>query len=254
MQHQDVHFLRSAQLDGGAIEAADGAKDTYPLRLPWIQDLDLEFTTPVTFFIGENGSGKSTLLEALAERSGLPAGGGSPAEAGVGYTPENQAALTPFLRAGFRRKPRDGYFFRAEHQAHLAALLEAREKDPEFIGDPYQHYGGKSLLVRSHGEAFLELMRSRLQAGLFLMDEPEAALSPARLLSLLALIADRVEGTRSQFVIATHSPILLTYPGATILSFDEGALRAVEFEETDHYQITRDILANPEKYWKHLRP
>jgi predicted ATPase len=254
MQHPDVHFLRSARLDRRAVDAVEGPKDAFPLGLRWIQDLDLEFTTPVTFFIGENGSGKSTLLEALAERSGLPAGGGSRAETGVGYTPENQAALTPFLLAGFRRKPRDGYFFRAEHQAHLAALLEEREQDPDFYGDPYRHYGGKSLLVRSHGEAFLELMGNRLQAGLFLMDEPEAALSPARQLSLLALIADRVDETRSQFVVATHSPILLTYPGATILSFDEGALRAVELEETDHYQITRDILANPEKYWKHLRP
>ncbi len=254
MKYQDVHYLRGAQLDARAVDALDGPKDAFPLQLRWVQDLDLEFTSPVTFFIGENGSGKSTLLEALAERSGLPAAGGSPAETGVGYTPENQAALTPFLRAGFRRKPRDGYFFRAEHQAHLAALLEEREKDPDFIGDPYQHYGGKSLLVRSHGEAFLELMRHRLQTGLFLMDEPEAALSPARQLSLLALIADRVEGTRSQFIIATHSPILLTYPGATILSFDGGALQTIALEETDHYQITRDILANPEKYWKHLRP
>ena len=254
MEHNDVHFLRGARLNEPAIEALDEPKDTFPLQLPWIQDFELEFTTPVTFFIGENGSGKSTLLEALAERSGLPAGGGSPAEFGVGYTPENQAALTPFLRAGFRRKPRDGYFFRAEHQAHLAALLEAREKDPEFLGNPYGLYGGKSLLTRSHGEAFLELMRNRLQAGLFLMDEPEAALSPTRQLSLLALIADRVEGTRSQFVIATHSPILLTYPGATILSFDEGALKVVSLEDTDHYQVTRDILANPEQYWKHLRP
>ena len=254
MQHNEVHYLRGVQLDGPAVEAADESAQEFPLGFAWVKNLNFEFQSAVTFFVGENGSGKSTLLEAIAERSGLPAGGGSPAEKGIRYTPENEAALTPYLRAGFRRRPRDGYFFRAEHQAHLADLLEERDKDPDFIGNPYDLYGGKSLLLRSHGEAFLELMRHRLQQGLFLMDEPEAALSPARQLTLLALIADRAEGTRSQFVIATHSPILLTYPGATIYSFDEGELAAVTLEETDHYQITRDILANPEQYWKHLRP
>ena len=226
----------------------------FPLHFRWLRDLELEFTSPVTFLVGENGSGKSTLLEAIAECSGLPAAGGSPAEAGIVYAPEDKAALAPYLRAGFRRRPRDGYFFRAEHQAHLASLLEERSQDPEFIGDPYNHYGGKSLLLRSHGEAFLELMRNRLQAGLFLMDEPEAALSPTRQLTLLALIADRVKSSRSQFVIATHSPILMTYPGATIITFDEGELRSVALEDTCHFQVTREILANPEQYWKHLRP
>ena len=132
--------------------------------------------------------------------------------------------------------------------------MDERAKDPDFIGNPYAHYGGRSLFLRSHGEAFLKLMRSRLQAGFFLMDEPEAALSPTRQLTLLALIAERVANSRSQFVIATHSPILLTYPGATILSFDEGPLRSVPLEDTTHYQVTRDILTNPEQYWKHLRP
>ena len=254
MEHNDVHFLRGVKLDGPSVEAAGRSALQFPLNFAWVENLDLEFTSAVTFFVGENGSGKSTLLEAVAERSGLPAAGGSPAEFGISYAPENRASLTPYLRAGFRRRPRDGYFFRAEHQAHLAGLLEARAEDPEFHGDPYRLHGGNSLLLRSHGEAFLELMRHRLQEGLFLMDEPEAALSPTRQLSLLALIAERAEATRSQFIIATHSPILLTYPGATILSFDEGSLVAVNLEETAHYQITRDILANPEQYWKHLRP
>src|SRR5262249_16760574 len=111
-------------------------------------------------------------------------------------------------------------------------------------------YGGKSLHHRSHGEAFLEVFRNRVHDGLFLVDEPEAALSPQRQLALMYLLRDRVERGRTQFIIATHSPILLTFPGAAIVSFDEGALRRVALTETTHYQITRGVLECPERYWK----
>lgn len=152
----------------------------------------------------------------------------------------------------FRKNPRDGYFFRAEFFAEFAKLLDQRAADPEFYGDPYQAYGGRSLHTRSHGESFLELMQNRLSEGFFLMDEPESALSPQRQLTLLALIADRVADRKSQFIIATHSPILLTYPGATILSFDESTLTKIQLEDTSHFQITKGILERPQLYWKHL--
>jgi predicted ATPase len=103
---------------------------------------------------------------------------------------------------------------------------------------------------RSHGEAFLEVFKHRIQDGLFLLDEPEAALSPQRQLALLYLIGERVERGRAQFILATHSPILLTFPGAVIVSFDDGTLRRVALEETTHYQITRGVLESPERYWK----
>ena len=254
MDQTGPHFLRGVRLHERAHDALKNPDAAFPLHFRWLRNFELEFTSHVTFLVGENGSGKSTLLEAIAECSGLPAAGGGHTESGIVYAPEDRAPLAPYLRTGFSRRPKDSYFFRTEHQAHLAGLLEERSQDHEFMGDAYGRYGGKSLLLRSHGEAFLELMRHRLQAGLFLMDEPEAALSPTRQLTLLALIADRVGGARSQFVIATHSPILMTYPGATIVTFDEGELRAVALEDTCHFQVTRDILATPEQYWKHLRP
>jgi predicted ATPase len=157
------------------------------------------------------------------------------------------------LRPAFRRRPPDAYFLRAEFQAHFASLLDARRDDSEFIGDPYSRYGGRSLHTRSHGEAFLAILEHRIQAGLFLLDEPESALSPQRQLVLLAHMWKQTSAGISQFIVATHSPILLTFPGADLVKFDGGALTRVKLEDTSHYQITRGILHNAESYWKHLR-
>lgn len=229
----------------------------YPFNLTWLKDFDLQIDRAVTFLVGENGSGKSTLIEALAVLTGFPvAGGGSWDAADMARFEKSggKSELAKELVAAFIKRPRDGYFFRAEFYAQFASLLDERLDDPDFGGDPYQRYGGRSLHTRSHGESFLELMQNRLSEGLFLMDEPESALSPQRQLTMLALIADRVATKKSQFIIATHSPILLTYPGATILSFDEPALTPIELEETSHYQITKGMLERPQSYWKHLKP
>jgi len=231
----------------------DDTKD-FPFHLPWLKDFDLAINNRVTFFVGENGSGKSTLLETIAALSNLPLGGGSRGELSGGYAPEEHCKLAHYLRPSFRRRPKDGYFFRAEFQAHFASLLDERREDPDFKEDPYQRYGGRSLLTQSHGEAFLQVMTNRYESGLFLLDEPESALSPQRQLTLLALIAKLADAGQSQFLIATHSPILMTYPGATLLGFDEERLHPVELHDLPHYYITRDILENPERYWKHLRP
>jgi predicted ATPase len=131
------------------------------------------------------------------------------------------------LRPSFSRRPTDGYFLRAEFQAHFASLLDARKEDVDFIGNPYQLYGGRSLHTRSHGEAFLAVLQNRIREGLFFLDEPESALSPQRQLALLVLMHELVAEGRSQFVVATHSPILMTYPGAAIISFDNDELRPV---------------------------
>jgi predicted ATPase len=141
----------------------------------------------------------------------------------------------------------------AESHAHLASLLDDRMADPDFVGDPFARYGGRSLHASSHGESFLALLQNRIGAGLFLFDEPESALSPQRQLALLALMFDLAEAGKSQFIIATHSPILLTYPEADIVTLDETPLRRVQLEDTSHYQITRGILEGPERHWKHLR-
>jgi predicted ATPase len=227
-------------------------ESSFPFSLPFVRGLDVTFNAPVTFFVGENGSGKSTLIEAIAEVCGLPVSGGGRNELGAGHGPQARSELAPALRAAFRRKPRDGYFFRAEFQAHFATLLDQRKADPDFSGDAYARYGGRSLHARSHGEAFLAMLVSWMAPGMILMDEPESALSPQRQLTLLISMAKLAARGDVQFLIATHSPILLTFPGATILSFDRGPLSAVALEDTAHYQITKGILAAPERYWRHL--
>jgi predicted ATPase len=227
----------------------------YPFNLPLVRSLDIQFRAPVTFFVGENGTGKSTVMEALAALCRLPVSGGSRHEVSANHGPEASSALAAALRPSFRRRPPDGYFLRAEFQAHFASLLDARNADPDFRlhGDPYARYGGASLHQRSHGEAFLAILQNRIQSGLFLFDEPESALSPQRQLALLAHISARVLTGKAQFVVATHSPVLLTMPDSQILSFDGDAVRESSLEETSHYQITRGILENPSLYWKHLR-
>ena len=142
---------------------------------------------------------------------------------------------------------------RAEFQAHLASLLDERHEDPDFLGDAYGRYGGRSLHSRSHGEAFLAILQNRITSGLLLFDEPESALSPQRQLALLALMSTLAASGNSQFIVATHSPILLTFPEAQILAFDGGTLQQVALEDTAHFQITKGILQNPAAYWRHLR-
>lgn len=224
------------------------AEERFPYTLPFVRKLDLPLDQPVTFFVGENGSGKSTLLEAVADLCGFNLGGGGRGDLYSSH--EGVSELARALRPRFRHRPGDGFFFRAETLVNFATLLEEREKDPDFDRDPYMHYGGRTLHKRSHGEAFLEVFQNRVHQGLFLVDEPEAALSPQRQLALLYLMQERVERGRAQFLIATHSPIMMTFPGAVIVSFDDAELRRVTLEETKHYQITRSILENPGRYWQ----
>ncbi len=233
-------------------------RNAFPGNLAFTQDLDLSFDSPVTFFVGENGSGKSTLLEAMAVLARLPISGGGMNEYDSNHAFDEQSILAGSLSLAFIRQPKDRYFFRAETQAHFASLLEQRRDDPDFVlagglrADPFQRYGGRSLHQMSHGEAFLSVMQNRIDEGLFLLDEPESALSPQRQLGLLALMHNLSRTGKSQFFIATHSPILLTFPGAGIISFDHGPLEQIDLQETSHFKITRDLLNNPEMYWRHL--
>jgi len=227
--------------------------DEYPFSLPIVRGLDIEFASPVTFFVGENGTGKSTVIEAIAALCRLPVSGGGRNELSGTHGPDTFSPLAAALRPSFRQRPSDAYFLRAEFQAHFASLLDERKADPDFWGDPYARYGGRSLHTRSHGEAFLAILQNRIRSGLLLFDEPESALSPQRQLALLAQMSMLVATGKSQFIIATHSPILLTFPGAQILAFDGNTIRQVSLEETSHFQITKGILQNPAVYWKHLQ-
>jgi len=250
MAESPVPYLLSVRTKSEGVPSSD-----YPFHLPLIRSLDVSFESPVAFFVGENGTGKSTVMEAIAALCRLPVSGGGRNELHERHGPEQSSPLASQLRPSFRKRPPDGYFLRAEFQAHFASLLDARNDDPDFrpYGDPYALYGGRSLHTRSHGEAFLAVLKNRIGTGLFLLDEPESALSPQRQLALLALIADLVSKGKSQFIIATHSPILLTVPGAQILSLDGDAIQQIPLEDTSHYQITRGILQNPSAYWKHLQ-
>lgn len=206
----------------------------YPYNIPAIRGLGtIAFHPDVTFLIGENGAGKSTLLEAIALALGFSREGGT--KNFNLSTAQSESSLHTVLKLarGFRQ-PSDGYFLRAESFYNVATFMDN-------IGY-LDTYGGKSLHARSHGEAFMTLLTHKFKGkGLYLLDEPEAALSPNRQLAALRLIREIVADT-SQFIIATHSPILLAYPGAKILQFDGSGITDVAYEDTEHYAITRDFL------------
>ena len=213
--------------------------DEYPFNLPVIRDLEeIRFDSQVTFLIGENGSGKSTLIEAIAVACGFNAEGGS-----KNFNFETLRSTSPlheYLRVSRGpKRPSDGYFLRAESFFNVATEIDQR--------DLAAWYGGKSLHAMSHGESFFTLLNERLLGGgLYLFDEPEAALSPTRQMAMLTRIHELVLDA-SQLIIATHSPILMAYPGATILEIADGALRRVEYEETEHYQVTKQFFAQRER-------
>jgi len=219
----------------------------FPFSIPAIGSLDtIEFDRPVTFFVGENGAGKSTLLEAIAVGMGLNAEGGSRNFRFA--TRESHSNLSDFLRLSRSvRRVRDSYFLRAESYFNVATEIEALDREPAAGPPIIDSYGGKSLHEQSHGESFFSLFMNRLRGnGLYFFDEPEAALSPTRQLSFLSRLHDLVkEG--SQFLIATHSPILLAYPDAAIHVLDDGPPRRIEYRDTEHYGVTRTFLNDTER-------
>lgn len=228
-------YLREISLKRERLPATDG----YPFSIPAVRELDvLEFHPDVTFFVGENGAGKSTLLEAIALALGFGPEGGT---RNVRFsTAESVSTLHQYLKMvkGFA-KPRDHYFLRAESFFNVASYMD----ETGYLGG----YGDKSLHERSHGESFMSVLRDKLKGkGLYLFDEPEAALSPSRQMAALAAIHQLVEDG-SQFIIATHSPILLAYPRSKIVLFDGTGLSEVRYEDTEHYAITRHFLNNHRK-------
>lgn len=216
----------------------------FPFTLPAIRSLGRLVLHPnVTFLVGENGSGKSTLLEAIAVGMGFNAEGGS---RNFNFaTRASHSSLHEHLRLvrGIER-PRDGFFLRAESFYNVSTEIERLDEVPN--GTLMRAYGGgRSLHDQSHGEAFLSLFMNRFRKDSFyVLDEPEAALSPHRQLALLSRLHDLV-GERCQFVIATHSPILMAYPNATIYACGEHGIHPIAYEDTEHYRVTRDFLANP---------
>lgn len=230
----------------------------HPFNLPCIQDATkeemlLSLDQDVTFLVGENGSGKSTLLESIALLCGFNLLGGD-----HNHSPHHVTGMGPGMESGrtddnlgladhmrliWNRKTNLGFFLRAESFFHFIETYKA---------DMTVSTWGGPLFRQSHGESFFSVFQNRFKQGVFLLDEPEAALSPSRQLAFLSVIHELCAKGQAQFIIATHSPIILAYPGARIYSLDEAAPTVVAYEDTEHYRFTKGFLEAPERYLRHL--
>lgn len=227
--------------------------DDYVGKLPVVRSLaagGLDFEKPVTIFVGENGVGKSTLVEAIAVRMGFNPEGGT-----VNFnfaTRASHSNLSEYLRVirGARRR-RDGFFLRAESFYNVATNIE--ELDSGGGGRRViDSYGGESLHAQSHGESFMALVENRFGGkGLYVLDEPEAALSPMRIMRLMHHMQQLVED-ESQLIVSTHSPMLMALPGADVLQIDETGIERVDYRDTEHYLVTRKFLESPEQMLRYL--
>lgn len=228
-------------------------RNVYPYNISAISNLDsLNLDYNVTFIVGENGTGKSTLLEAVAYQCGFGIGGGG-RNNNIGLSDES-SLLSSIMTLSWMPKINSGFFLRAETFFDFAKHLDEMAKDIYSGGRTvYNAYGGKSLNQQSHGEAFLSLFINRFGGrSLYILDEPEAALSPQRQLAFLRIIHELEQSNSAQFIIATHSPILMAYPGATIYHCDQEGFKQIDYEETDHYRLSKSFLDNPERFFKQL--
>ena len=229
----------------------------YPFSVPAIRELDaIAFRSRICFFAGENGSGKSTLLEAIAAHYGFGREGGN--RNFQNDTTESNHSIDPLvkaLRLAFDKRTGAGFFLRAESFFNTASHIDQLDKEPGAGGPPITaFYGGRSLHTRSHGETFFTVLDLKFRRnGLFLLDEPEAALSPQRQLSFLVLMHDVLRKFKdAQFIISTHSPVLLAYPKAQILSFDEGRIHEIAYEETGSFQVAHRFLNHRDQFLQEL--
>lgn len=235
-----MNYIRGIQLNTVPEE------NRYPFNIPAVRHLRMQdgisFSEPVTFFVGENGTGKSTLIEAIAVAMGFNPEGGSRDFRFT--TRKTHSELWEHLRIIKADYPMDGFFLRAESFYNTASFLDENST--------LKRYGDVSFHEQSHGEAFLSLMLNRFAGnGLYILDEPESALSPQRLMSLLVAMDDLVK-RGSQLIIATHSPILMAYPHAEILQFSESGIQRVSYKETEHYKITKQFIDTLERMIRYL--
>ena len=230
-------------------------KGNYLKNLPVVKNLtemgSLSFSKNITFLVGENGVGKSTLIEAIAVAMGF-----NPEVGTKNFnfaTMESHSDLHTYMTMsrGFQRH-RDGFFLRAESFYNVASNIDELDSEPGGGAPIISSYGGVSLHKQSHGESFMALVENRFYGnGLYILDEPEAALSPMRQMRLMYLIKE-LEKKNSQFIISTHSPILMTYPGAEVLEVSDEGIKSVDYKETEHYMITKRFMDAPEKITKEL--
>ena len=244
---KEPRYIRSVRLVRERIEDPDA----YPFSLPTVQALDGLELSAVTYFIGENGAGKSTILEALAVAAGFNAEGGT-----MNFNFATRRSESPLHRcirlARAPTRPRTGFFLRAESFFNVATEIERLDAEPSSAPRVLDSYGGRSLHEQSHGEAFLALLKHRFGPnGLYILDEPEAALSPTRQLGLLIRMRELLE-EGAQFIIATHSPIVLGFPDATIYYLDSTGIGLVEYDDIEHVRLTRDFLNDRHQFLRRL--
>ncbi len=229
--------------------------DSYLSDLPVVKHLQnmeqLPISKRVTFFVGENGVGKSTLVEAMAVSMGFNPEGGT---ANFNFsTNDSHSELYRYLTVckGVKRH-KDGFFLRAESFYNVATNIDVMDSEPSLGPALISSYGNVSLHKQSHGESFMALVENRFGGnGLYILDEPEAALSPTRLLRLMYYIEDLVK-RNSQFIISTHSPILMAFPGAEVFELSEHGINSVCYKDTEHFQVTKQFLNTPDKMLKYL--
>jgi len=219
--------------------------DRYPFNLPLFRHTrSLVFDAPLTFFVGENGSGKSTLLQAITRKCNIMIWHGD-RRPRADYNPHEEM-LYRFVSVDWHNGTVPGSFFASQIFRNFAQILdEWASTDPALL----EYFGGKSLMAQSHGQSLMAFFRSRFKIkGIYFLDEPETALSPRSQLALLALLARMSAAGHAQFIVATHSPILLACPGARIYDFDHLPVNPIAYEDTEHYQVYKKFMADPERY------
>lgn len=264
-----MSFIKSFSID-------TEKQNPFPFSIPAVKFAkNIALGNTINIFVGDNGSGKSTLLEAIAYKVNLPLiGGFIKANNRKGF--EAAEILEPYLNIEWKRQINRGFFFRAEDFSDFINAVERENK--KIAGDLHELKGvvddsiikrmtesmnfslhemrknyGENMQAFSHGEAYLKILETRIgDKGIYLLDEPEAALSPLKQLSLMSLILEVVKNKNTQFIMATHSPILMGIPGAFIYEIREDEMLKVDFKDTDHYRITKTFLDNPEYYLRHL--
>jgi len=219
----------------------------FPYNLPLFSSpKTLVFDNPITFIVGENGAGKSTFLESLAKSIGFNAMGGN---ANHNYGNLKEKDVGEVLKLTWRIKTQKGFFFRAESFFNFSNYIDNMIDEDRSLA---YAYGGKKLQHQSHGESFLSLFNSKFRNGLFILDEPEAALSPERQMALVSILNDLAKYSNAQFIIATHSPILITTPNSTIYEIENDKFIKKNYEQTKQFQLYKAFINNPERYLNYL--
>lgn len=245
-------YLKSVDIDTDGLKEANlPPEDEYVKCLPIIRSFSRIELSNVTFIVGENGTGKSTLIEAIAQSCGFNSEGGS-----KNFSFSTRVQPSPLSKFMYIEKtlkrPRDGYFLRAESFFNVATEIEKLDAQPAASPKLIEGYGGRSLHEMSHGESFFALMTHRFFGnGLYILDEPEAALSPSRVMAMLTLIYDLTKKD-SQFIIATHSPILLAFPNAVIYELNDDKIQKTSYKNTSTYNIMKQFLDSPERMVRYL--